>query len=271
MKLHFFSILFLASTTGFSQGPIDGFFKGKNNFDIAGTFAYQHSETYYKGLDEIIYPRDLAIVNLFGAYGISKNFDLIGSIPFINGKFQDMSVFAKFDLIPGLFKKSTSPIHIVPAIGISFPMSNYATQTGQAIGQRATIIQPKLILQWNIKNTFIQSQGGYNYTLSPVPSSYSLSSKFGLSKGRFYTDFWFEYQKANGGLDWTDNSIDFRELGVSYSRIGGVFYYKFKENTSKPNWGGFINYSYVLDGRNTGKATTIGVGVVYSVHYKNKG
>lgn len=237
------------------QGAVDGYFKGKNVCDIAFSGAYQHSDKYVRGdmSDIIDYTRKLVIMNLFAEYGISDKFDVIATIPFINGKFQDMGIYAKYRLLH--FNQTN--LSVIPALGISFPMSNYQTQTGQAIGQRATVVQPKLVIQWQKEGFFVQAQGGYNLALDPAASSVPASVKFGWAGNNMYTDIWFDYQYGIGGTNYTSSVIDFRTLGVSHQRIGGVFYYAFK-----PKFGAFLNGAYVLSGRNTGLGSTVGAGVV---------
>jgi len=247
----------------FSQGPVDGFFKGKGNLDVALSGAFQYSEKFYAGFNTITYPRTLSSVSLFGEYGITHNFDVIANFPLINGQFQDASFFVKYGL-PFNFCDADSPFHILPALGISFPISNYETQSGQAIGQRAVQIQPKLILQYQLKHGFfIQAQGGYNYSLDPVPSSIPISAKLGFSKNKIYTDIWFDYQKGLGDIEWMGGaSQDFRTLYVTYTKVGGVFYYALR-----PKVGIFVNGSYILSGINLGKSFTIGAGFVYKFKF----
>lgn len=254
-----FLAVILFRILGFSQGNVDGFFKGKNVCDVALSGAYQHSDKYVRGESTVInYTRDLTVFNLFAEYGITDKFDAFVNIPFINGSFQDMSIFAKYKVA------SIKNLDIIPAAGVSFPLSNYTTQSGQAIGQRATIIQPKLVLQWKYKGYFIQAQGGYNYALDPVPSSVPASVKVGWGGAKIYTDLWFDYQYGIGGEDYFSNSVDFRELGVSYQKVGGVFFYSFT-----PKIGAFVNYSYIFAGRNTGLAYTFGAGIVYKIKKDN--
>ena len=260
MKKFLLFVLFFPIDT-FSQGPVDGFFKGKGVLDLALSGAYQHSEKFYAGFNSITYPRRLTSISAFGEYGVLHNLDVILNIPLINGQFQDASFFVKYGL-PFNFSDADSPFHIISAVGISFPLTNYATQSGQAIGQRATQIQPKLILQYQLKHGFfIQAHSGYNYTFNPVPSSIPFSGKIGFSKKKIYTDIWFDYQKGLGDVEWIgDASQDFRTLYVSYSKIGGVFYF-----AVKPKFGLFVNGSYILAGINIGKSFSIGAGFVYIV------
>lgn len=247
------------SNLAIAQGPVDGYLKGKGNLDVALSGFYQHSEKFYSGLGLINYERTLTGATFFAEYGVTESADAIVSIPFINGAFQDASIFIKYRLFRKQFGDSF-PLTIMTAFGSTFPISNYPTQTGQSIGQRAVQFQPKLVLQYNTKSgVFIQAQSGYNYTLDPVPSSIPFSAKIGYAGNKLYSDLWFDYQKGLGDIIWSGGaSIDFRTLHVSYSKIGGVIYYSIK-----PKIGIFVNGSYILSGINIGKAYSVGAGFVY--------
>ena len=256
----FISVLVVAGTS-YPQGVVDGFFKGKNNADLALSLAFENSSKYFAGTNKIDYNRTLFSLGVFGEYGFTEKWDIIASLPVINGKPQDASMFTKYEA--ARIKLKTAQLSIIPAVGMSFPASNYNTENGQAIGQRATRIQPKLVVQLALKNgLFFQVQSGYNYALSPVTSSVPVSFKTGFSKGRIYMDAWFDFQQGFGNKDYQGSEPfdSFRELVVSYTKIGCVFYFAINKH-----WGTFINGSQVLSGRNTPVATTIGTGVVYRI------
>ncbi|MBI3136078.1 MAG: hypothetical protein HYZ14_15480 [Bacteroidetes bacterium] len=255
MRVFILTLFF--STAAFSQGPVDGFFKGRGNLDLALSGAYQHSGKFYDGIAAFNYTRNLYSLSLYGEYGVTDSWDVIGNVPFINGQFQDASVFVKHRIgVPFSF----GVFSLIPAAGISFPLSNYQTEASQSIGQRATQFQPKLVMQLDgLKGLFFQIQGGYNLALNPVPSSIPVSAKIGIYRQKFYADAWFDYQKGVGGKAWhVDPISSFRELFVTYAKIGGAFYYGFK-----PKYGVFVNGSYILTGVNIGKAYTVGAGFVY--------
>ncbi len=244
--------------TSFAQGPVDGFFKSKNELDLAFSGSYNYAPKYYAGTKLINYARNQAIVSLYGNYGLSERWNLILSLPLINFKPQDVGLYGKFKLINKQFKKSEWSVF--PTMGVSLPTWKYETQSGQAIGQRAVQFQPMLVTQFKwYKGLFIQAQTHYNYVLQPVPSSINASIKIGFASNKFYYDLWYDYQNGFGDKDYLGPvSFDsFRELVTSYQRIGGVVYYTINEK-----WGVFINGSYTLSGRNMSQATNVGAGVV---------
>ena len=264
MKHKIISLCLLVSTLSFSQGSVDGFFKQKGDLDLAFSGTYSGSTIYLTPDGDKEIGRTQAIIGVYGTYGLTDNWDVILSLPLINFVPQDAAIFTKYKLVGVRGKKSE--FTLAPAVGVTFPMKNYATQTAQAIGQKATIIQPKLIMQIkHDKNWFVQAQGGYNYALSPVPSAVAASIKAGYIYKKWYFDAWFDYQFAIGGENYGFIKPDFRELGVSYNRVGGVIY----KGIGK--WSGvFVNGSYVLSGRNIGQAFSVGAGYVLKLNTKKK-
>jgi hypothetical protein len=241
-----------------AQGLIDGFFKGKGNTDIALSATYQFSDKYFAGTKLIKYDRKITSLGLFAEHGITSRLDIIGNIPFINGNFQDGSFFLKYALKE--FNQSSYSLVLVVASGVSFPTSNYVTESGQAIGQRATSFYQKALVQVKFNNgIFIQTQGGYTITLEPVAPSIPVSIKVGYAKSRWYFDAWYGVQKGIGNKDYLGAVAykSFREFVVSYQRIGGVAYYGVNEQV-----GVFLSTSYVLSGRNIGKAYGVSTGLV---------
>lgn len=264
----FKNLLFLLSGiplsfSSFSQSAIDGFLKGKNVLDIAVTGSYQTADEYFGNAGKFDYKRELYMASVFAEFGVTNKFDVIATVPFIGDKLQDGGFYAKYKVAElGIANQKLS---IIPAVGISTPLSNYVTQSGQAIGQRATQIHGHLALQTSLPAGFyLQAQGAYHYALDPVPSSYTVSSKLMYTHGKFYLDFWYEYQKGLGTNTYPSGA-DFRTLTVDYERIGGVLFYQLKGN-----WGVFVNGAYVLNGLDIFQSKTISLGVTKKFPFKGK-
>lgn len=256
-------ISIVLSASLFSQSAIDGFLKGKNILDMAVSGSYQTAKTYIGGTGELAIPRNLAIVNAFAEYGLTEKLDVIATLPVINGKLQDGGFYGKYKLVDFSIKNQT--ISILPAIGVSAPLSKYVTQASAAIGQRATQLHGHLVLQTTLPAGFFwQVQGAYHYALDPVPSSYTFSSKLMFNKTKIYADFWYEYQKGLGENTYPMPKVDFRTLTVDYQRIGGVLFYKLQNN-----WGVFLNGSYVFSGLDTFLATTLSIGFTKKIMFKS--
>jgi hypothetical protein len=257
MKTLLFCIISF-SFLGNSQGLLDGYLKGKKNLDLAFSAVYQTSSTFYAGTNRIELSRNIFSIGAFAAYGLTDKWDVVVNLPLINGQLQDGAIGTKYQLVKT--KIGGKQLSILPALTFSTPLSNYNTENSQAVGQRATVMSPRLIVQQNLPfGLFIQLQSGYNYALSPVASSVPFSAKIGGGFGKLYVDVWYDYQQGFGDKDYLGAIpySSFREFVVNHNRIGGVFYYSLKEKT-----GVFLNYSYTINGRNTAEALGIGAGVV---------
>ena len=245
--------------------------RGKNKLDAAFSLSQENGGKYYAGPTLIDLDVSRTSVGLFGALGLTDHIDLVASVPLVNFKPQDAALFIK--LGTHNIKIKSVRLSLIGAVGASAPMTNYRTETTSAIGQRATQVQPRFVTQLTGSKTFINLRGGYNAALTPVRSSYLYSAKVGYFKNKAYADLWFEIQTAIGGKDYqgvdnlaTDTGADrFRDLGVSYMRVGGVYYSQWKEKI-----GLFIGGGYTLGGRNTFISWRASVGVVAKLDMKKK-
>jgi hypothetical protein len=254
---------------GFSQGLIDGYFKGKGKLDMALSGYTQTAKSYFAGETEVelggplgstIFPeseKKFNSIGFFAEYGITAKWDVIVSVPFINKVFQDGAVATKYEAVKT--KIGGRDFSVIPALQVSFPLTNYETENLNSVGQRATLITPKVVLQHSLpKGLFIQAQTGYNYGLAPVASSVGASVKLGGSFGKFYTDVWYDFQHGFGDKDFLKPpAVSFREYVVSFQRVGGVVFYSINDT-----FGVFANASYIFDGRNAYKMPGFGGGVV---------
>lgn len=262
MKTLYLLALSLLPAFLFGQGAIDGYMKNKGDLDIALSYSMESSDKYYAGKTEITLERKINSLGLFAAYGISKRINVITSIPYINGELQDGAIYVK-----GLFYQKHG-LNLIGALGYSGPLSDYRIRFKDAIGQKAESIQPRLVGQYHLKGGFyLNGSLGYNFNGSPVPDNLIYSFKGGVAKNKLYADLWIEFQKADGGKDYRGvgdkASSTFRDLGVEYTRIGGVLYYSINKRI-----GAFAGWGATLDGRNTGNAFRVSLGGVFKFNLK---
>lgn len=261
------SILFAIITTGLvAQGRVDGFFKGKGNSELVIGGGTERNNKFYAGTDKISLGRDINHVSIFAAYGITEKFDVYVSAPYIwlndENSIQDGSVFLKY----GLFSKSltSGDLSVSLAAGYSTPLSDYETESINAIGQQAEVLDIRPVVHF-MRNDgwFATLQGAYNLKSDPVPDAYSAALKVGKASSKIYYDFWYEYQYSDGGLDYrgTPAPETFRELGVGFHKIGGTFYQPIKSYL-----GYYLSSFYVLSGRNVGQGIVFNAGVVLKLN-----
>jgi len=243
-----------------SQSPVDGYNKGKGNATIVGSFSNESYSKYYSASGLSTIKRTTQAYNLFGIVGITEKFDAQISVPYIvsgtESSFQDISVYLKYTLLQ---KEKTK---ILVAFGQSSPLANYKISGLYALGQQASTLDMRLILQRGLgNNLFVMAQSGYTKRSFPTPSSVPASVKFGYATNKLYVDIWFDYQYAFGGSDYADGQgKPFTTLGIGYSKIGGQVY-----KTLNSHLGLALAGCYILSGRNVGKATILSGSLIYNL------
>lgn len=274
---------FLFPLSLLAQGPIDGYMKGKGNLDIALSLSNNSAKDFY-GKDGAVYDEPFRgrFLALFAEYGFTDDLDLVATLPYVftstQSGFQDGSLHLKFR--PLRIKTGDGGFfNAVAAAGFSAPLSNYEPLAAGAIGQRATVLQPRLVLQWDSGfGPFFNLTGGYNVRLDALrdediagvrllrpdynpeqPRNYTnWLIKAGLPAANYYLDFWLERQFTQGGADYVPMVPDLPQAyGVSYTQIGGTAYY-----SENGKMGFYLSGAHILSGRNTSGITRITAGVV---------
>lgn len=285
MKVLPIVLFVLLSTFSFGQGRVDGFFKGKGNLDIALGSNFEANPNYYAGTNLISLQRNILSASAFFAYGITNKLDVNLSIPYVNvngveAGIQDPAIFLKYKLFSGNLYHIADPVeqdrirtnkgakfHLLLAGGFSSNLTNYQTGGGSAIGQQAKTIDIRPVIHITDLpfGVFITIQAGYNYKFDPVPHAIPFATKIGFAKANWYADLWYDGQHGIGGFDYqgSPSPPSFRELGVSYHKIGGTFYKPFNQ---KLGW--YAGASYMLAGRNISKGVGASIGLVYKPELK---
>ncbi len=253
----------------FSQGAIDGFYKGKGNASAVLGFGFEDSKSYFAGRENIDLSRSLFYGNLYGAYGITNSLDASISIPYLvsddNSDFQDISIFLKHQIFQKKFENSS--LHFTVAGGFSTPLTNYDIGGLNDIGQQATVIETRGLVHYQCDNGWFGTlQSGYSFKFEEVPNSIPFVLKAGRASSDWYYDVFYDFQHSFGGIDYlgTPRPQNFREFGVDYHKLGGTVFKPFSRTL-----GMYASLSYVLSGRNVFQGPAYGVGLVYNFRKEN--
>lgn len=291
------SFLFF-SHTGFGQGMIDGFMKGKGNTTAALSYAHEQYNTYFVGGTSTENPNLGTIVTrsitLFASTGITDKLDMVVNLPYVKATadqgywqdqkgFQDGAVYLKYR--PFHFQISNlGEASVIVAGGISAPFSGYVADAPVAIGHRSTNLDGRLVGQ--IKSNFgvfISAQAGYIHRsivkldreavdISPevqgnyyghrtnVPDAFDYSAKVGFASSIVYADAWINYQQARGGTN-IGPGVPFPSNGVTYTRTGFTV---FSPVPFYKAIGLGLGSSFTLNGKNVGKATRFSASLIYN-------
>jgi len=266
-KLIFTFSIFFVTFQVFSQGVIDGFYKGKGNASAVLGFGFEDTKSYFAGGEKIDLSRSLFYGNLYGVYGITNTLDVSVSIPYLvsddNSDFQDISIFLKHKVFQKEFEKGKFEISL--AGGFSTPLSDYSIGGLNDIGQQATIFETRGVFHYQCHSGWFTSlQSGYSFKLEEVPNSFPFVIKAGRASSKWYYDIYYDFQHSFGGIDYlgTPSPQNFRAFGVDYHKVGGTVYKPFSNNI-----GAYVSLSYVLSGRNVFQGPAYGIGIVYN--FKN--
>ena len=264
-------LFLLISCLSYSQGRLDGFYRGENNGTIVLGFGFEDGLKYFAGdvTGKLDLTRSVFYSSLFGAYGITDDLDVNVTIPYIvsddNADFQDIAIYLKYRLATVDLENSRFEFSI--AGGFSTNLTDYDLGGLNDIGQQATIIDARGIVHYQANSGwFATLQSGYAFKFDPTPNSIPATFKAGRALSKWYYDVYYDFQHSFGGIDYraTPAPQDFREFGVDFQKVGGTAYRSLGDS-----FGVYASLSYVFDGRNIFKGPGYGLGLVYNFR-KNK-
>ncbi len=255
------AVLFVCGLQGLSaQGPIDGYMKGKGIVDFAFTYSTESFNTYLFGKERQSIFNKTQTLSLFATGGLTNSVDFVVSVPYIwtdslNRNFQDAIVAIKF--LNGESESAHGKWSLITALGLSFPMSNYRTDTERPIGQKAIVFQPRLLAQYQDQSgLFTMFQSGIDFRISPSDQlSFPFIWRVGYAGRKIYVDAWLDILKT---LDpGVDTSIQ-AGSGSDWYKAGGTVYVPFGKS-----FGVFVSGAVYLGGRNIGLAQRLNAGFVW--------
>lgn len=273
--------LLLALPGGVSaQQLISGFTQGKGHSSVVLSYTRERYDEFYLGKTKTAIAmagQDRVVVesaNLYAAYGLTDKLDLIANLPYISSKSRDLSNNQKIlernlqnatvALAYQALKKlsNAGSFSATGALALSTPLSRYRTNIINAIGNRATQIDPSLLLQYKFTNgLFVNGQGGYSFRTNKVPDAVLLGAKLGYAAPRFFLESWVSNQTSTSGIDIGGAGFTperFPETKVNTTSLGASLYVPVVNHLGVTLGGGTR-----LSGRNAAdvKWYTVGLGL----------
>ena len=280
--------VFAAVTVAVSaQSPVNGFMQGKGKGNVVVSYGMESYDEVYlvpKKVNGVPVFRDVNVTSasLFATYGITDQFDVVVSLPFITATgnaseavlqnlnfenersgIQDVSVFLKFN--PFDINIGSSNLKLIGAVGVKTPVGDYKVDEGLqsiiAIGNRSTTVNMIAIAMFKTKyGIFTSGQFGTGFATQGVPDSYMSELKLGYAAKRIYGDVFIANQTSTTGVDILGNGFQgfFPATKVDFTRVGVNLYAPIYKAIGLA--GGANSY---IAGRNIGKATGFYAGVVY--------
>ena len=299
MKRNLFTLLLL-SAVHFANGQtdIDALMMAKNNFCVGGTYSHSSWKYYWEGtLKRENLNLGTVSSNVFAAmgnYGITDKLNAIFSLPYIKTQasagtlhsdqgVQDLSLWLKW--MPVEKKLTANSVFSLYTLGgFSTPLSNYqADYLPMAIGAHSTNVSGRLMVDYQNKDFFATASGTYQYRSNikidrtsyytdemhntnevEMPDVASYNVRTGIRTFRVIAEAFFQQNFTLGGFDITRNNMPFPSNKMNVSLVGAHVKYVFKKLPSlSVETGG----SYVVRGRNVGKATEFNGSVFYIIPF----
>jgi hypothetical protein len=294
------AMLLFTALRGQAQNDVDAIMMGKNLF-CAGVMSGQSSwNKYWEGtnlrINENIGTLRTTMVGPMGSLGVTKNLNLIFSLPYVQTKasagqlkglngIQDFSLWGKYRV----YRKKTerSSLSFFTIGGFNLPTHNYTKD-----------LLP-LSIGLGSRNLILRGMADYEYRhmFATVSSSYILRSNIQLDRQAYYTTHMVYSNKVampnvlynnirlgfrnkeivaevvadqwltKGGFDITKNNMPFPSNRMEQTRIG------FNGKYEPVRWKGISltgAFYHTVSGRNMGKANFYQFGFFYIFHLSPK-
>jgi len=283
-----------------AQTDYDADMMAKNLFCSGFMYSYSSWDHYWEGTlkrtNENIGKVSTELFAYMGAYGVSKNFNLLFNIPYIKTKatagtlsglegFQDLSLFAKWKA----YSKKIGPgtLGIFGVGGYSFPVSDYSPDfLPMSIGLKSKTLLLRAMADYQIGKFFVTGSGSYmfrnNVTLNrdvyyttemhltnevEMPNANSISLRTGYRTKYLWAEGVITKYTTLGGFDITRNNMPFVSNKMNATTTGVRIKYVPK---SFDQLSLLLNGDYVIDGRNVGQSTSIAGSIFYILNFSKK-
>jgi hypothetical protein len=236
------------------------------------------------------------MIGPMGSLGISKNLNLLFSLPYVSTKasagqlkgfngLQDLNLWAKYRAIR--LKRNKSSFSIFTIAGIGTPTTNYVKDyLPLSIGLGSNNLTLRGMLDYQYKNWFTTMSGSLvlrsNITLDrqayyttqmvysnqvDMPNVFQYNYRVGFRNKELVAELVYDQWLTQGGFDITKNNMPFPSNKMNQSRIG------FNGKYEPTKWKGLSLTSAVFmttAGRNVGKSTAVQFGAFYILNVAKK-
>jgi len=303
LLLHLFTVSLLSAGSLMAQTPSDEILMKK--YELCVALTYDHGEwnqywegTYLRG-NENIGTFTRAIMMPMVAAGITDKLNLLIVAPYVQTKstggqiagvegFQDVSIALKYEIIKKEIGKGN--LKLLGTAAFATPMSNYLSDympysiglgtnewTLRGIlhyqldkGMYARVAGAHLWRgQTEVERDYYYNNGSYYTTYMDVPNAWNYNATLGTWLFRYALRIEASYMvlKSTSGDDIRPYNSPHPTNKMEVEQVGFFAQYYFKEKLK--GLGVLAYYSQVIDGRNIGKSTNIGVGATYQFKVKD--
>lgn len=261
----------------FGQGD-NGFLRGKGHTDVALTYSYDYYDTFWVGTDEVAMAGVGEITretyNLWIAHGLREDLDLFISGSLVEAEsdgegagvgfpdrvkdMQDFTAGVKWRFLHE--QAMGGHFSLLAAPSVKVPMGTYEDDTPTAIGDGQVDLRGRLIAQYtHASGTFLAVESGYDRRNGVPDDEIPLNVTLGATWGDLTVTPYYSLVHSQGGYDISDlpQPGGFPGVREEFERAGISAYYRIHQDIGVTG-----GWRTTLDGRNTGNADTLMLGLV---------
>jgi len=303
LLLSLFTLSLLNTGSLVAQTPSDEILMKK--YELCFALTYDHGEwnqywegTYLRG-NENIGTLTRTTVTPMVAAGITDKLNLLIATPYVQTKstggqlagakgFQDLSIALKYEIIKKEIGKGN--LTLLGTAAFATPMSNYLSDyMPYSLGLGTNEFTVRGIIhyqldkgmyvraagahlwrgQTEVERDYYYNNGSYYTTYMDVPNAWNYNATLGtwLFKYALRIEASYMALKSTSGDDIRAYNSPQPTNKMEMEQVGFFAQYYFKKKVK--GLGVLSYYSQVIDGRNMGKSTNIGVGATYQFKVKN--
>ncbi|NOT75884.1 MAG: hypothetical protein HOP08_13240 [Cyclobacteriaceae bacterium] len=302
MKRVYVIIFSLFAVGAQAQSLTDGLLMPKGAFCTGFLYTHDQWKDYWEGGLK----RDNANIGTIttqsitwmGNYGVTEKMNIIAMVPFVKTHasqgtltdmqgIQDLSLSVKYRFFAKDFASSGFRAFAVGTA--STPLTNYTPDLlPLSIGMASTNFTARVTGNYHLNSGwYINASTGYTLRSNVKldrPSYYSdgqlyftdqvkmndvydFTTMLGYYKNGIQAEAFYSQQNTLGGGDIRRQDMPFVSNRMNYSKVGALLMYYLP----KPkNLAVRASFSYTVDGRNVGQATTLMGGLLYTFHFSSK-
>ncbi len=303
LLLHLFTISLLSTGSLMAQTPSDEILMKKYELCVAvsfdqGTWNEYWEGTYLRG-NENIGTFTRSTVTPMVAAGITDKLNILIATPYVKTEstggqlagamgFQDLSIALKYEIIKEQIGKGN--LSLLGTAAFATPMSDYLSDyLPYSIGLGTNEWTLRAILhyqldkgmyvrvagahlwrgQTEVERDYYYNNGSYYTTWMDVPNAWNYNATLGTWLFNYALRIEASYMalKSTSGDDIRPYNSPQPTNKMEMEQVGAFAQYYFKKKVK--GLGLLSYYSQVIDGRNMGKSTNIGVGATYQFKVKD--
>lgn len=254
---------------GVSAGAMDlnGFLPAAGEGAAALSVTSEGYDEFWVGERKVSNPGvgevDIESLTLWGRYGFTDRLAVVANVPWVDaegdgfGGFEDSGVSDLTALLLARLADFGGGHTLIGGAGLRTDIGDYEANAPVSLGDGTTDGLFRLVYQYQQGAFYLSQQVGYDLRGGEAPDGFPLHTELGYTFARTTLNAFYTRYFADGGTDIGDPGFTFPSNQEEYERIGGKAYIRLG--------GGFglaASAFTTLDGRNTGDATGVSIGVV---------